>query len=54
MCLSFRLSAAILIAIGLGTRLLAAEDPLLPLLSVEEYDASRPGILEALRKDAAP
>jgi len=54
MCLSFRLSAAILIAIGLGTGLPAADDPLLPLLSVEEYDASRPGILEALRKDAAP
>ena len=54
MCLSFRLSAALLIAIGLLSGLPAADDPILPLLGVEDYDESRPQLLEMLRQNAAP
>src|SRR5258706_15379802 len=49
MCLSLRLSAAILVAIALLSGPLAADDPILPLLSVEDYDESRPQLLETLR-----
>ena len=45
MCLSLRLSAAILVAIGLLSGPLAADDPILPLLSVEDYDESRPQLV---------
>ena len=54
MCLNLRLSAAILIAIGLVSGLPAADDPILPLLAVEDYDESRPKILETLRQNGAP
>lgn len=54
MCLSLRLSAAILVAIGLLSGPLAADDPILPLLSVEEYDESRQQLLEMLRQSGAP
>src|SRR5688572_3356484 len=53
MCLSFRLSAALLVAIGLLAGPRAAADPILPLLSAEDYDESRPQILETLRQDGA-
>jgi hypothetical protein len=70
MCLSFRLRAALWVAIGLAGGTIdgtvaagpspepvagpsAAVDSLLPLLTMEDYDESRPLILEALRRNGA-